>query len=128
MMTGRAGKKMEEEFKMTGVIKFDEPTRPEPMPVINTGQDVLEQWFKRCVAQYEGASSSLDDLYDGFGGRTFCRFARRHAPDGVHISIEELEDFLKSKNIPMREAMYACRFDGIAVVMWGDVTSGNFGT
>jgi hypothetical protein len=102
---------------------------PNPRPKPTTVHEVLEEWFSDCVAQYPGASATLNDLYDGLSGQTLCRYANNNAPDGVSIGKRDLEKYLDSeKNIRSRRAMFEKRYDGIAVIMYGSIRSGNYGT
>ena len=101
---------------------------PPPPPPPRTVEEVIERWYASSVAHYEGASDTLDDLYDGFTGSTLKRYANRHAPDGVNITKRDLEKFLDRKGIKARHAMFAKRYDGIMHVLYGDVRSGNYST
>lgn len=102
-------------------------SRPAPKPIL-TKADVMEQWFADCVAKYGGTTTTARDLYDGFSGRTLKRFANHHAPDGVNITQGDMERFLDGKGIRSRRAMFDKRYDGVAVVIYGSVSSGNYGT
>lgn len=100
---------------------------PEPRKLV-TVEDVIDEWFQTSVARYAGASATAEDLYDGFSGHTLKRFANRHAPDGVHVRQRDMERYLDRKGIKTRNAMFAKRYDGIQVVTFGNVRTGNYGT
>lgn len=100
----------------------------ERMAAMKTADDVLEEWYARCVAKYSGASEEAKKLYDGLSGRTAKRFANQHAPDGVHITQKDMERFLDKKGVRSRGSMFAKRYDGIQHIAYGDVRSGNYGT
>ncbi|UAB76970.1 hypothetical protein INR77_08925 [Erythrobacter sp. SCSIO 43205] len=95
---------------------------------LKTKDDVIQAWFERKVAQYDGASVTLSELYDDVTGSTLKSFANQHAPDGVDISEKYLGRWLDRKGIRSRGAMFAKRYDGIRHVSYGDVRYGNYGT
>lgn len=102
-------------------------SRPAPKPLL-TKADVLEAWWSQCVAKYDGATITAKDAYDGFSGQTLKRFANNKAPDWVNISQADMERFIDGKGVKSRHAMFAKRYDGIQVVISGNVASGNYST
>lgn len=88
---------------------------------------VLEEWFSDCVAKYDGATATSDHLYDGMG-HSLMAFANRRAGNGVHISKNDMESFLDKKGVRSRNAMFNKRYDGVQIIIHGNVRSGNYGT
>jgi len=101
---------------------------PPPPRVLRTAEDVIDEWYETCVAKYAGATATARDLYDGVAGRTLKRFANNHAPDGVDISQRDMERYLDRRGVKSRSAMFAKRYDGVQVIIHGNVRSGNYGT
>jgi hypothetical protein len=121
------GRQFEAQTREQEFCREQRAKAPKPRE-LKTKEDVIDEWFETSVAQYDGASATASDLFDGFSGHTLKRFANQHAPDGVNIRQKDMERYLDGKGIKSRSAMFAKRYDGVQVIIHGNVRSGNYGT
>ncbi len=102
--------------------------REEQYGHLSPKQRVLRDWYDECVAKYDGAAEKARDLYDGYMGRTLCKFVNQRAPDGVNISQVEMERFLDTNGHRKRRVQWDTTYDGIAVIIHGSLHGGNWTT
>ena len=91
-------------------------------------EGVMLEWYETKVAKYEGAKSTVGELFNGTSGATLKRFASNNAANGINISKRDMKLFLKKMGYETRDAMLDNHYDGLAIIIYGDVRSGNYGT
>ena len=87
-------------------------------------RQLLDLWYSDRVAKFEGATSTVRDLYED----SLVVFVKREAKETVHIDEGVMLDYLKGKGVTIRSINGKKVFQGIKPIIGGSIRSGNYMT